>query len=360
LAGPVFFVEKDFSFMTAEEKTAFQAAEEIRERLRQSATKRLAVHVPTDYWQEIVKLARRIEIAAAHDWTLAATSLRTDLARTVDQCRDRLAGLFVELDRDPQPVPSLSALYREILGLYQEFEEVEIDLENNLISVTTEPITLEGYFLGRFQICLDWEKFPNPSPYYVKALDPHPAASNDGVTHPHVQDERLCEGDGRAAIARALAEGRLGDFFLLVAQILQTYGKGSAYVELDDWEGASCADCGETVGDNNRYECNYCDVTLCEFCALTCHACDGTYCSGCLAACTVCSESFCSACLKVCRNCHQHVCNNCLTNGLCENCHAKLHPPDDHDSAADEPGGEPPDAESDETAAPEEAVASDV
>ena len=37
--------------------------------------------------------------------------------------------------------------------------------------------------------------------YRVIALDPHPATKSESITHPHVQDERLCEGEGHAAIA---------------------------------------------------------------------------------------------------------------------------------------------------------------
>ncbi len=39
--------------------------------------------------------------------------------------------------------------------------------------------------------------------FRIVALDPHPAASNDCVTHPHVSDERLCPGDAGAAINMA-------------------------------------------------------------------------------------------------------------------------------------------------------------
>jgi hypothetical protein len=343
--------------MTEEEKTAFEAAGRIRDRLRDLARERLAIRLPIDYWQEITKLARQIEIARARGWLSAARSLRTDLARAVDYCRDRLAGLFVELDKDPTPIPTLSTLYHEILGLYEEFEDVERDLEEHELRVTTEPITLEGISLGRFQIQLDWERLGVPSSYYIKALDPNPAAANDGVTHPHVQDERLCEGDGRAAIQQALTAGRLGDFFLLVTQILRTYGKGSAYVELDDWDGVSCSDCGQIVGENERYYCERCDATLCDGCDRVCCGCDRSFCSGCLESCALCDESFCSSCLKTCNTCHNLVCDNCLTNGLCEKCHEKLRNSDEHEAAGDKCDGQECDTGCEGTIAAEEAVA---
>jgi hypothetical protein len=343
--------------MTEEEVTAFRAAQQIRDRLLDLSRERLTVSLPTDCWAKITQLSRQIEIASAHGWPLAAQSLRTDLARSVDYCRERLVALFGELDKEPKPVPSLSVLYRDLLALFAEFEEVEIDLVAHEIEVATEPISLEGIFLGPFQIRLSWERLGNPSPYYVAAVDPHPASSNDGVTHPHVQDERLCEGDGRVAIQHALEEGRLGDFFLLVAQILRTYGKGSAYVELDNWDGVYCADCGGSTAEYEQYYCNRCDATLCGSCSCTCSGCDSTFCSGCLQQCPVCAESFCSSCLKTCKTCRRYVCNNCLTNRLCEKCHEKLPAHDADDPAGDDCNKNQCAAESGETASEAEPAA---
>jgi hypothetical protein len=67
------------------------------------------------------------------------------------------------------------------------------------------------------------------------------------VTHPHVCNGQLCEGDGAAPIKAALGSGRLLDFFVLVGQILETYNDASAHVTLDNWEGRSCNDCGTNV-----------------------------------------------------------------------------------------------------------------
>ncbi len=64
---------------------------------------------------------------------------------------------------------------------------------------------------------------------------------------PHVSDETLCEGDGRRAIHAALAAGRLYDFFTIVDRLLNTYASGRAYVDLDNWFGTPCHDCGGNV-----------------------------------------------------------------------------------------------------------------
>jgi hypothetical protein len=321
--------------MTEAEKLVFRAAGEIRDRLCNLSQKGLCVRLPRDYWQEITRLGRQIEIANARGWLFAARSLRTDLARSVDYFRNQLATLYTQLQQESIKILSLPLLYREILALYEEFEAVDIDFEKHEIVVTTEAITLEGTFLGPFEIRLDWERLGNPSPYSVKALDPHPAASDDTVTHPHVQNETLCEGEGRAAIKNALAEGRLSDFFMLVTQVLWTYGKGSAYIELDEWSGVNCSDCGDSISENGRSYCNHCDSTLCDPCSRSCSACESTFCASCLETCSICDEYVCSTCATTCRNCHKFVCPNCHTNRLCEKCHEQLKKPDE------DPSGDP-------------------
>jgi hypothetical protein len=87
----------------------------------------------------------------------------------------------------------------------------------------------------------------------VIAKDPPPCESRENVTHPHVMDETLCEGHGRHAIRQAIAQGRLLDFFTLVANGLRTYNEESPFVALELWYGAACSDCGAVVDDEDRF-----------------------------------------------------------------------------------------------------------
>jgi len=117
-------------------------------------------------------------------------------------------------------------------------------------------VTLDGVYLGLFKIQLELDKLCKlyrDSPYCIIALDPHPAATSDEVTHPHVSNERLCEGDGSAAIKATLEEGRLYDFFTLVKNILNTYSPDSPYVALMDWDGEPCYDCGYVMSREDTY-----------------------------------------------------------------------------------------------------------
>ena len=176
--------------------------------------------LPSAAWSSVVKLARQLELAQHRGWHLAAQrqaaellaeveSLQSSLAKVSDQLRERLA---------PRIIASQAELYRDLAALAAEFEMLQCDLESQTVSVTTEPIVLEGIALGRFQIRLDLKQFPEAQEYAVVALEPNPASSDSNITHPHVNDEALCAGDGLRAIRSALATGRLYDFFTIVNQ----------------------------------------------------------------------------------------------------------------------------------------------
>jgi hypothetical protein len=228
----------------------------------------------------------------------------------------------LEACKTPRQIAAAASLYRDILALYDEFDDVEINVKEHTLRVTTDRIVLEDVPLGRFEICLDWRDLGKSSPYRVVALDPNPPATDNDVTHPHVRNEQLCEGEGRTPIAAALAEGRLLDFYLLVSQILHNYGRGSGYVELDDWEGVSCEDCGRMIRSDDRYYCNRCGITLCESCDIYCESCHESYCSGCMGTCAGCQHDACRNCLATCPKCKRQFCKDCCEEdgNLCHDC----------------------------------------
>ena len=145
------------------------------------------------------------------------------------------------------------------------------------------------------------------------ALDPNPAATNEAVTHPHVNDETVCEGDGQARIRRALGEGRLFDFFVMVDRILHTYAPGRAFVELDQWYGRSCHDCGYSMDEDEPLHLRrvrradlpgllqllYRTVTesAAPAAETSCARCDDICCTDCLTTCQICRKRVCSDCL---------------------------------------------------------------
>jgi hypothetical protein len=146
---------------------------------------------------------------------------------------------------------------------------------------------------------------------------------DEDITHPHVQDGQLCEGEGRSAVQAALAECRLHDFFMLVSQLLQTYGQGSAYVELKNWYGTPCQDCGSYVDEDERDYCGRCDRILCGSCSITCRGCDESRCGNCIRTCAACDGDYCISCLETCPKCHEQFCEDCLDAGMCHECREK-------------------------------------
>jgi hypothetical protein len=303
-------------------KTALRAAVLIHEQMASGKRQDASLYLPEYTWTNIQRLRRQIDRARRHGWHRAASRLNEDLATALDNSRRELENAFRALKSrsTERPVSSASDIYRDVLALHDEFEEVEIELDKHEISVTTDRIVLEDLNFGPFQVRLDWHCLGSMHAYRVVALDPHPAAKSDDVTHPHVQDEQLCEGEGRAAIRAALAECRLHDFFMLVSRLLHTYGRGAAFVELNDWSGVNCSDCGATMSPDDSYCCQRCGSELCNDCRQSCAGCEESHCSGCLSQCPECEMDFCRGCLEACPGCGRKICGGCMEDGLCPSC----------------------------------------
>jgi hypothetical protein len=164
--------------------------------------------------------------------------------------------------------------------------------------------------------------------------------------HPHVQGNQLCEGDGRAPIRQALAEGRLFDFFLLVRQVLQTYNAGSAYVCLTEWHGIECRDCGRLMTEDERDHCTECGAEVCYDCSILCRDCDRSFCSDCAPRCPGCEETFCASCRSRCAGCGDLFCEECLTDDRCSSCRKT------HEEETENADGQTPEAPSSQTPSP--------
>jgi hypothetical protein len=227
------------------------------------------------------------------------------------------------LERPLPAIPELRSVWLELVQIGQEFEEWKCDASAHVLSVTTEAIELEEVYLGPFRIELALNMLSTPSrwpAYKVIASDPQPAQGNESVTHPHVSDQRLCEGDASAPIRSALQQGRLCDFFILVRQVLQTYNRHSPYVALDRWTGIACSDCGYLTDDDSRYGCERCGNDFCSECSHSCSCCDDSVCSGCSSTCPACDQTVCSGCQRRCAECGDTVCRKCVEDDLCPSC----------------------------------------
>ena len=201
--------------------------------------------LPESQWLEYQRLGRLHEKAINKGWFAAAKRIRPRLEQALRELQACLTQMLTDQNQKPRVPLSLRELHAELVGLYGEFPNADCNLRRKTISVITDSITLEDVYLGPFCIELDVNSAGNGLSYSVIATDPNPAGNDEDVTHPHIRENCLCEGEGTLPIRHALDEGRLGDFFQIVDQILNTYNGGSAYVALDEWQGISCAACGD-------------------------------------------------------------------------------------------------------------------
>jgi len=283
-----------------------------------------------EHMRPVLKL---MGLCRSRGWMTAVASLTSRL----EQSSRELLYLRGDLDRSlsatGDKVPSLKEVYLDLKQAQEEFGSLGYDHQHKALCITSEPIRLDGLYLGEFEISLTIPEIAEPraTPYRVIALDPHPPAANDSVTHPHVSDERLCAGDAYASINAALDNGRMFDFFSLVLSVLRNYNPQSPYVSLEDWDGITCWECGSSISPDDSRWCEMCEHEYCEDCASYCSRCDETTCLSCLSTCPVCEESVCSNCLTQCPNCERSLCKNCLDDGQCP-CHEE----EDDEPDADE------------------------
>jgi hypothetical protein len=166
--------------------------------------------LPEEPWREGLALARRLEFVEQKGWKAAADQVRRDLDRTTGDLQRQLASMRDSL-RIPPPTPfaSPAEIFADLLAIDEEFDEFTWNGKEHTIAVSTPPIAFDDVPLGRFGIELRWNSLRplRLGCYHVIAREPNPAGTDESVTHPHVQDEFLCEGEAQTAIQRALSQG---------------------------------------------------------------------------------------------------------------------------------------------------------
>jgi len=309
-------------------KTIFKAADrvlyalsQLRQKRYLAALERLRKFIEQN--GELGKESRKLGLSLNRSWDSAAGSCCERICRLLNDISYATHTVKQVAGQPRKAIPKLSVIVAELSSLEDEFGSIKFDGDANTISVITEPITLDYISFGPFEIRLHIDKLSElyrDSPYYCIALDPNPAATDSGVTHPHVSNDKVCEGDGYDAIRAALEQGRLGDFFSLVRGILNTYNPDSPYVSLEEWDGIACYDCGYVSDRENMYFCPFCDHDICDECNTYCRGCDESICRGCAVECEICEEPFCQGCLGSCDKCGCVCCQGCMEDGLCLNC----------------------------------------
>lgn len=273
----------------------------------------------------LARLLRKIEVASGRNWRAARELAVRDYRRTVEEMEKQLCEIKKTISEvAQQPSVKTSDVFLDLMALREEFDDIRFDAKRKILSVVSKRIQLEDLNLGCFRIELHLETLATRGYYEVIAVDPNQASSNDNVTHPHVQGDRMCEGDAQPTIKLALQQGRLLDFFQIVEQVLSTYNPNSAYVTIDQWEGTTCRHCGHTADPDETRECADCGAMICDSCVYCCCDCEDSFCGNCEATCGGCLDSICKSCVKTCQECDESFCSYCLTeNERCNPCEEK-------------------------------------
>ena len=270
--------------------------------------------------QDLQKARRQLSQCIFRGWWAAAGQVENRISRAVGDLAYYLDQVGPALEAGKAAAPTQREIHADLLQLEHEFGQVLADPVHGVLAVRTDSIVLEDTYLGEFEIRLQVDRLDQDRPeqaFRVVALDPHPAASNSDVTHPHVSDDRLCAGDATVPIRAALDSGRICDFFLLVRSVLTTYNPHSPFVALGDWDGRPCYDCGYTVSEDDSCCCPTCQHEYCSDCTAFCGDCMETLCTGCLEECAACDEKFCTDCLARCPECGEPLCRSCLNDNQC-------------------------------------------
>ena len=281
---------------------------------------------------------RSLQTASSRNWLAAERLVISDCQNSIGQTERLLSKIQQALtESEKKPKLETKEIFLDLVALHEEFDELRFDAKAKLLSVVSKRIDLEDVHLGRFKIQLELNSLSGETTaiYEVIEVDPNPAAPNENVTHPHVERNRLCEGDAQPAIRLALRQGRLFNFFQIVQQVLGTYNSSSAYVQLSEWEGVSCKHCGYTSSPDDSRDCANCASTICDECVRECDNCNQLFCSECYETCDNCCDVTCSACSETCLDCNQQFCSECITqNERCETCEKKSK--EDSGAGADE------------------------
>ncbi len=297
-----------------------RAARDIHGRVSSLNAFRLpALHTTDAQWEQLQHLRLKSMKASQRHLFAAAAEVHWELRASARQLIRELHDFCSHLDLaglQSAHINSCREIYDDLVHLEDEFDEVRIDRRNHMLTVRTEPIELEGVDLGPFDIALHWTDIGRDfAAYSVIAVDPVKADGDSRVTHPHVRNDVLCEGDGKVPIARALKRGELFEFFILVRQVLRTYDSSSAYQTLDEWfesECEECTDCGCCLDEDTRYSCERCSSQICSDCSDICDVCNGVFCQQCSDTCSACEEPVCRGCSEVSADRTSRRCRDCI------------------------------------------------
>ncbi|HET6423246.1 MAG TPA: hypothetical protein VFG20_06155 [Planctomycetaceae bacterium] len=264
---------------------------------------------PDSQIQALHRLRQRWHYAVARGWQVAAATMQNTWNLHLEWLINDLKARRCRAPSRAAITLTAAQVYRDLAGLQDEFEFVDIDSRARTVTVRTDRIMLDDVDLGPFAIVWSWGN-PDDS-LRVIAEEPQRPDYPEDLTHPHVREDELCVGDGQAALDQAFRSGRLFDAFLILRQILKTYNPHSAYASLWRWTGRVCRGCAGSVSEDESWSCETCGEVFCGDCSQCCDACGDPVCQGCSSLCSDCETRICSRCRAVVDGRRLSVCQAC-------------------------------------------------
>ncbi len=192
---------------------------------------------------------------------------------------------------------------------------IEHDFGNYMIEI--KPYNVLSYIIGRMG------GYDHHEIYKIYTNDAEKAMLNGTtISHPHICDNNLCEGEGYTAIRSAIKRGDLLSMFLIIEGIVRSYNEEGAYKRLERWKNYYCSHCDYDFSedDDGGSSCDMCNALVCSECGRPCN-CGNYMCNSCTITCAACAVGFCEDCnedVDRCAYCLDDVCVNCSTH--CAHC----------------------------------------
>ena len=198
---------------------------------------------------------------------VTAPVISTDIVkRFISELSDLLKAKKATFDTSDQ---NLGDRQQSRLAISFETEDVILkDGPIGPVNFNKFDIVVNAYDFG--YACADNEVGPDQI-FRIRAQDPvYPNDDDDTHSHPHLEYEHLCFGDGLGIAGNLVRAALVADAFQYIERILMTYGS-SPYIDLGAWTDACyCSVCDAAMSEDHTYTDHHTGRMLCRECSCEC------------------------------------------------------------------------------------------
>lgn len=318
---------------------AYRLANKILENFKpQNETRMLRINHEriSELTQELQQLTKLFTRAISKQWLASAVELKKRISYVTDSIEGRAKDIgpdTKEIIAGLRNYPTQLNLIEDLKAVKEEFGNLLYDQEESCMVVFSKDITFDDVNLGSFELRIPINLIGSSTT--VVARTPNYPVVDEETTHPHIQNNEMCLGNGRNQFYDAIQQGRVLDAFTTLNSILITYNLNSAYVEIENWninseDYTECNDCGDSTHVEETNTCEDCESCYCNHCIHGCDVCDGMKCEYCMNnKCSICKDKrLCKDCTHECQICDAIFCEECMSNSTeeqtCANCQKDL------------------------------------